>query len=519
MIPLYTTSQIRSVDAYSINHLKIPSIVLMENAARSICEILSTKFELNGNSRIAILCGKGNNGGDGFAVARHLLNLNCCVKVLHFFAPEEFSPDTKTNFDILKKMKSDSLHMIRFRSKASFNAIRDCNFVIDAMLGSGSKGELREPYSSAVDFVNFLHAAKIAIDQPTGLDADTGFAYSVFHADCTITLANFKRGLFFSKGYEICGEVLCGSIGTDDSLFSKLNVEEYLVEPEDVQAALPKKNKALNKYSSGKTLSIAGSGKYPGAAMLTAVSALKVGCGASIIAFPNSIKSLIHKKYPELVSHHYNDNASEYFSIKNLYELEEKINWADCVAIGPGLGREAETEEGVHQILNRFNDKFIVLDADALYFLRGRKYKHFDLTKKILTPHLGEFSLMLGIEKEEIEKDLLLYGRKFVRETQSHLVLKGPRTITFLPGGEAIINSSGNVGLAKFGAGDVLTGVIAGLLSQSKNLEDACIVGNYLHGLSADLLARKKSIYSFTASEVMENLSATILFLKKSFNG
>lgn len=518
MIPLYITTQIRKVDSDSINNLKIPSIVLMENAARSLFAAILSRFEINEKTNFAILCGKGNNGGDGFALARHLINFGSQVKVFYFFPPEQFSNDAKVNFEILKNFKCSNFKLIFYRGKNDLAKIKNCNCVIDAMLGSGSKGELKEPFLSVVNLVNKLEATRIAIDQPTGLDVDTGFGENIFNADLTLTLAAYKRGLFFGRGYECSGEVERASIGTDVNLFEKISTKEFLIEPEDAHQLLPQKNKSLNKYSAGKVFSIAGSGKYPGAAILTSVSALRVGCGASIIAFPNSIKAFVHKKYPELVSIHYNDEKKEFFSVENLHEVKEKIEWADCVAIGPGLGREASTENAIHQILKNYTNKFMVLDADALYFLRAKKYRAFNLSKKILTPHLGEFSLMIGKAKSEIEKDLLKYGRMFVKETKSHLVLKGPRTIIFLPNGEALINTSGNVGLAKFGTGDVLTGILAGLISQLKNLESAAIVGNYLHGLSADILANKKSVYAFTASEVMENLSSTILFLQKSFN-
>lgn len=518
MIPLYSTSQIREVDYESINRLKIPSIVLMENAARSILEILKDKFDLSGKTSVSILCGKGNNGGDGFAIARHLANLGCNVKVFYFSLPKNFSTDAKTNFNIIQTMKSTTLHLTHFRSDKDLQKLKRSQLIIDAMLGSGSKGELKQSFKTVVNFVNTISAKKIAIDQPTGLDADTGFGESIFNADLTITLAGYKRGLFFGKGFEAAGEIELGSIGTDEKLFEKHHAKEFLVEPEDAFQLLPKKNKSLNKYSAGKVLSIAGSGKYPGAAILTSVSALRVGAGASIIAFPNSIKELVHKKYPELVSVHYKDDGKEFFSVDNLDEVEEKINWADCVAVGPGLGREIDTEIAVHKLLEKYKNKIMVLDADAIYFLRNKNYKKFDLSRKILTPHLGEFSSLIGVEKSEIEKDLLYFGRKFVKETKTYLVLKGPRTLIFLPNDEVIVNSTGNVGLAKFGTGDVLTGIIVGFVSQLKNLEDSAIIGNYLHGLSADLLSKKKSIYSYTASEVMDNLPATILFLSKSFD-
>ena len=247
--------------------------------------------------------------------------------------------------------------------------MKQCRIICDALLGSGSQGALREPYLSIINYLNKLRSVKVAIDIPTGLNADTGYAENCFNSDFTITLGQLKKGLFFGDGYICSGEVEKGGIGIPDSLYDNFKPTEYLIEPEDALLGLPVKAKNLHKYSAGKVLTIAGSGSLPGAAVLTATSALKIGAGASILCYPKSFSELVHKKLGEVVVKAYEDNGKEFLSEKNIDELSEKIKWADVVAIGPGLGREKETQRAVISFLKKFHSKKVVIDADAVFAL------------------------------------------------------------------------------------------------------------------------------------------------------
>ncbi|MEE9449448.1 MAG: NAD(P)H-hydrate dehydratase [Ignavibacteriaceae bacterium] len=518
MIPLYSTSQIRKIDDYAIAKLGIPGIVLMENASREIFEIANWKIAELNSTKIGFVCGSGNNGGDGFAVARHFANEGYKVNVIYTGSEKEMTGDCKTNFSILKKIAANNKNIIiiKYRSPSSLNSIKSCNVLCDALLGSGVKGKLREPYFSIVKIINKIKAYKIAIDIPTGLDSDKGFAEESFFADLTITLGEFKKGLFFGFGYTCSGEVEKGSIGISTDYFQQFTPMEYLIEPEDALNGLPVKRKNLHKYSAGKVLTLAGSGALPGAAVLTAKSVLKIGAGASILCFPKSVRNLIHKKLGEVVVHAYNDNNKEFLSEENVSELDEKIRWADVIAIGPGLGREMGTIEAVIKLLEKYHSKKMVIDADAVFALGRGKYRRLNLTNKILTPHLGEFANLIGIKTEELKKDLLKHGKNFTKRTGAYLVLKSAPTIIFNPAGEAFINTTGNPSLAKFGTGDVLTGIIGGLLSQQKDIEAAIISSVYLHSLTADILIRKRTEYDILASDLINNLPRSIKFLSKS---
>jgi len=219
------------------------------------------------------------------------------------------SPDCLANYKILSNMAKEDVSIVikQYESEKDLSCIDDSDIILDALLGSGSSGELKEPYNSIVTALNKIYSFKVAVDIPTGLNADTGFTETVFNADLTVTLGEYKKGLFFGDGYACSGEIVKGDIGVGFSFFDRFDTNEYLIEPEDVLDCLPKKKKNINKYSSGKILTIAGSGAFPGAAMLTSRAELKTGAGASILCFPKSLRKLIFKKASEFVVNGYDD--------------------------------------------------------------------------------------------------------------------------------------------------------------------------------------------------------------------
>lgn len=520
MIPLYSAQQVREADIYAIDSLGIPSIVLMENAARSIySEIINNIDDSLPNKNVGIVCGKGNNGGDGFALARHFLNEDYNVYVVSLGAEDELKGDALVNFRITKKLINDyPLSKIAvYTSHKDLSPLEDCSIIIDAMLGTGTRGDLTEPYKEIVEKLNLFESYKVAVDLPTGLDLDNSTGDIVFNTDLTVTLSEFKAGLFYAKGYINCGKIIKGSIGIGEEYYSKLSVNEYLIEPEDAFEGLPPKELDQNKYSAGKVFVVAGSGKLPAAAFFTANSVLRSGAGSCFLAFPRSIKTLAQQKLSAPIVLAYEDEGTEFLSDANLKEIEGKVSWSDVTAIGPGLGREEKTVNAILEILRNNKSKTFVMDADAIYALGKEEYKKISLKGKILTPHHKEFADLLGINQESLEKDLMNIGKNFAAENGCYLVLKGAPTIIFNSGGEAFINTVGNPGLAKFGSGDVLTGVIAGFLAQSENIEEALISAVYIHSLTADLLLEEKTEYGYTSEDLIEGIPYAIKFILKSF--
>lgn len=518
MIPLFSTKQIREVDNFAIKKLGVPGAVLMENASREIYEYIeSARQELDLPGKIAFVCSRGNNGGDGYAAARHCFNNGYEVAVVKLGKYEEMSQDCKINYNILKNLAGKhGIKFIDYKSLGDIKKIKNYPIIVDAMLGSGIEGALRDPYKSVVAELNKFKRFKIAIDIPTGLSADKGYSDNAFMADMTITLGELKKGLFFGKGSIYSGEVFKGGIGIGFSIYDRYETNEYLIEPEDAYQFLPEKKKDDYKYSAGKVFTIAGSGSLPGAAVLTSKAALISGTGASILAYPKSVRRLVHKNLGEVIVDAYEDSKREILSEANIKELDKRIKWADVVAIGPGLGRAEETRQAVLKIIKSRRYKNLVLDADAIFAVGEDGYQHYNLKGAVLTPHHAEFAHLAGISLEELEKDILKYGHRFAEKTGAYLVLKGAPTIIFTPDGDALINTTGNPGMAKFGTGDVLTGVIASFIAQQGNIEQAIISAVYIHSLSADLLLKKSTEFGYTASDISRNISAAIKFLRKS---
>lgn len=521
MIPLYFIDQIRQLDSLAEKKLGVSGLVLMENAAANFTRlIIATAGLQKGRDRIAIICGKGNNGGDGFAAARHFVNAGFEVKVLSLFEPKDCSADCRTNYAIAESMAKEKLPLAikLYTSKKDFKFIAECNVIIDAMLGSGFTGELKSPFVEVISYLNNADAIKIAIDIPSGLYADTGYGEIVFRADYTVTLGDLKAGLFFGNAIDYCGLVLKAGIGIDAMPTPLPPVDTFLIEAADAFNNLPVKQRSINKYSSGKLLTIAGSLEFPGAALLAAEAAFRVGTGASRLAFPKSIAQLAHQHYPDLVVELYDDDGKPYLTPKAIEQLAGSVHASRLIAFGSGIGRHPETVEAVAHFLETFPGVNAVIDADAIHAIAQKGYDSFDLRDKVFTPHLGEFSALIGVPSQEIKKDMLAYGLSFVRDTESYLVLKGPRTIIFTPYEEIFINTTGNPGMAKFGSGDVLTGVLAGMMSQSILVTEALLAGVYIHSLTGDILAEEYTEYGFVASDLVKGIPSAIKFLRNKFD-
>jgi len=513
MIPLFTNKQVRAVDSFAIEQLNFPSLLLMENAASSLFSLISEKGFLSRTPQsVGILCGKGNNGGDGFALARKIAFDGHKVTVLHLQDKNNFSSDARTNYELLQKSTAVYKNILikKIDGAKDVKLLRSSNLIIDALLGSGSVGELQGQLKEIIEMVNSFHAKKVAIDVPTGLNADTGFGETIFKADLTISLGELKRGMFFGEGYSASGLVEKGNIGLGERFFAEEVGQDYFVERSDIKSFIPLKGKSLNKYSAGKVFLLTGSKGYGGAAVLSSSAAFKSGAGAVILAIPGSLQKIILQKRPETVINFYGEKETEYLSSEYYSSLQEKITWANAIAVGSGIGRNEATMEFVRLLLKNHPNKKIVLDADALHAIGKNGYRQYQLKNTVFTPHLGEFCSLINVEKNIVEKDLLYYGKEFVKETKAILVLKGPRTVTFTPDGKSYINPTGNEGLAKFGSGDVLTGMLVSFLAQIKDVRHAVLSAVYLHGAAADRLKKEKSAYGFTASDLPDQIPFTL---------
>lgn len=516
MKKLFDSAQIREADNFAISKNGIPGIVLMENAAINIFNIIEEILVSAGDAEInsiGILCGKGNNGGDGYALARHLVNAGYPVDILSFAGSDELQGDALINYKICQNYMTlgQNLTISPYESFSSLEHISESNVIIDALLGTGASGSLREPYSSVIKVVNELPALKISIDAPSGLDSNTGWGEDIFRADVTITLAGLKKGLFLEKGHEFSGEVFLGGIGVGEDYFENLSSDTFLLEEEDVRAFIPKKESNIHKYSAGKVLVLAGSGELPGAGLLSTTAAFISGAGAVSIAFPKTLKHVAFNHLSGPTVKTFEDKGIECFSDDNLEELSGDIDTSDVLIIGPGLGRHDKTIKGVRKVIKNYPSKPMVIDADAIYALKNNKWKNYNLEYKIFTPHHGEFAGLLGIETEDLKRDILKYGRDFVAESGAILVLKGAPTVVIDLDGSAYVNPTGNRGMAKFGTGDVLTGIIGSFMAQGEEIIESVLSAVYIHSLAGDLAAEALSVYSVTPDALMKYFPSAIL--------
>jgi NAD(P)H-hydrate epimerase len=510
---VFTAAQMRAFDKAATEEYKIPSIVLMENAALRVVEFLEMKFAPLQEKSIAILCGKGNNGGDGFAIARHLINQDAKVSLAIAADLKEIKGDALGNLQIIQNLKSTSLTFVDEQSPYyDLTCLQECDLIIDALLGTGFHGELKPPIFPYIEFLRESKAPRIAVDIPSALNADSGeAAREAACADCTVTFAAPKRGMFVRDGIEKCGEIWVGEIGTPPSLMEETQTGCECITREIAQNLLPQRTQEAHKGDAGRVVLIGGSFGMSGAPTMAAKAVLKSGAGLCIAALPEKIIATFASAFPEATSHPLPCSASGVLPENAADELPAIWKNADAVAIGPGIGRDESTLNFAARVVRECPQP-LVIDADALYALRAIEG---DLQNRkaptILTPHPGEMGELMEMKISHVNENRLETAIACAKKFNAIVVLKGARSIVAFPeDGSTHINLTGNSGMATGGAGDVLTGTIAGLLAQTKNAEEATLLGVYLHGLAGDL-AFETSGNGLIAGDIADNLPRALL--------
>jgi NAD(P)H-hydrate epimerase len=512
-----TAEQMRSADALAIRSYKIPSLVLMENAGRSVANAIERHYGSVAGKTILVFCGKGNNGGDGFVVARHLLNSGGAVTVvLVGTTHRNLKGDPKTNFDILKQIASGkhiSLKIIELKSIQKLSSVPHTDIIVDALLGTGFSGEVRSPHKQVIEYINNTSSTKVSIDVPSGVDATTGVVLNVaVKADLTVTLASKKTGLLVGQGRSYTGRLEVGDISFPEDIFGRLNVQTFEIHRDDIKKVFPKRAIDAHKYKVGKVFVLAGSRGYTGAAAMSAESALRAGAGMVILGCPQSVYPILAKKLTEVIVVPLEETENGAVSLKACDVIQKHLDWAEVVVVGPGLSRDTETQQVVWKICESV-DKKLVIDADGLNALSEKisilkKRKSKDV---ILTPHMGEFIRLSGMKSEEIEQNKVEVARKFAVSNKVTVALKGAPTITATPEGNVYINSTGNAGMATAGVGDVLTGMLAGLWGQEMNQNETAYTGIYLHGEAGDVAKEKLGEKSLLATDILHYLPEAIM--------
>lgn len=492
-----TSEQMKIAERYMIEELGLPSLVLMEKAAEKVFELSRKVMEdmASDSKKICVLCGGGNNGGDGLAVARMMhqkgIDVTVCVVGNESHCTEEF---------VLQKSIFEKLGG-KIVAEPDYSA----NLFIDAMLGIGISGEVRGRYSDVINRLNEVHSADgrtvISIDIPSGLNADNGLVMGcAVDADYTYCLGYHKTGLLLNEGQAHTGKLLIDNIGIEPP--TEYSAKEY--ELEDIKEIFPPRKIISNKSTYGKVTIIAGSEGMPGAACLASKAALTAGVGMVKLLTDNSVIPLIVSSIPEVMVDRYNNRDS----------IITAIDWCDALLIGPGLGRSKEAEELFIYVMENCK-KPIVIDADGLYHLSS----HLDLlagrekNSTILTPHPGEFNRLFGTEKEERKHQNIGFLKELSCKYNATILAKDHNSL--ITDGDSIsINTFGTDALATAGTGDVLAGIVLAELVNTKSTAMSCIIGAAVHGLAGTAAADKTNDYAVSASDVLSSIPEAVRHIK-----
>ncbi|MDD6183853.1 MAG: NAD(P)H-hydrate dehydratase [Lachnospiraceae bacterium] len=487
---LLNAKEMKQADTNTIEHFRVPSLVLMERAALKVVEVIEEERLNTGHT--LIVCGCGNNGGDGLAVARMLRQKGAEVTVCLLGDYEKCSPQTKQQYDILIAYGVEIQKEI---------PEREYTLVIDAIFGIGLSRDVEGNYRDAILKMNEISADKLAVDIPSGIHSDSGRIMGCsFFAEHTVTFAYNKLGLNLYPGAEAAGKITVAEIGITEESFLGKEPQTIAFTEEDL-TGLPKRQAESNKGTYGKVLVIAGNEQMAGAAYFSAKAAYLCGCGLVKVVTHENNKTMLHTKLPEALIQTYEGKKAEKES------LIEAVNWADVIVVGPGLGQSPLSENILKTVLKTASVP-MVLDADALNLLaKERELLKLPHTDLIVTPHLGEMARLADMPVDYIKKNLILTAEEFAREYNVICVLKDARTIISIPYGKTYVNLSGNHGMATGGSGDVLTGMIAGLLAGGVSPETAAALGVYLHGKAGDTAAGKAGHYSLMASDILDGIS------------
>lgn len=499
--------QMRDIDAAASFDGAIPGIVLMENAAISC--VRNIEGDISGK-KVLIFCGKGNNGGDGLAIARHLIQKGADVSVV-CVSGTDFGGDALINYNILMRM---NVKLYDF-SEISEEKIAGADIVIDAIYGTGIRGEISGTAYDVIDKINKNSRFTMSVDIPSGINADDGSVCRIaVRADITVTFAAYKMGLLLYPGAEYAGKIVLEDISIPQNIIDLQDIDVNVIDESLLKSLLPKRNKNSHKGDYGKILIVGGSRGMTGAVCMAAQAALYSGGGLITAAIPSELNPVLENKLTEVMTYPLADKNGRLSSLC-IDELIEKANSSTAVLFGVGMGRSDE----IVYILGKFLEKCkvpVIIDADGLYALAQNK----DMINSasceiILTPHSGEFARLVGKTVDEVEKERISLSKEFSQKYGVTLVLKGSRTIVSTQSGEQFINLSGNAGMATGGSGDVLGGMMVSFVSRGMDIVNSAVLAVGMHGISGDENMKNTDIESVTAVGIIENIPSAFRLLRK----
>lgn len=490
-----TSDIMRKIDAYCIEELKIPGIVLMENAALKVIK----NIDLTKNNNFTVICGKGNNGGDGLAVSRHLSTLGKNVEVFLMGSDENISQDARTNACILKHM---GIKINRVSNVEDINDLRDSigrsDMTIDAIFGTGLCREVEGIYYQVISIINENSSCTLSIDVPSGFNSDTGkIMGNCVNANSTVSFQMYKRGFLSYNTDKLTGEVIVENIGIPEAVVDKFHNNEFIMDKSIIKDKFIARDKYCYKGDYGRVLIFAGSTGFTGAAYISAQSAVRTGAGLVTLCCDENIRGILSEKLSEAMTVSYDDKE----------KLNELIKKSNAIAVGPGMGTDDHTLRTLSYII-RNAECPIVIDADGINVLKD----NLDILKEknneiVITPHFGEMSRITGCSIEDIRDNRIEIAKSFAEKYKVIVLLKGYNTI--ISNGETtIINPTGNSSMASGGMGDCLTGILTSLIGQGyKPFESSCMAA-YIHGFTGEKLSKK--MFCVNATYLLEQLPFTM---------
>jgi NAD(P)H-hydrate epimerase len=523
---ILTAAQMREADRLTTERHRIPSLLLMENAAARTAEAVERRFGPVADRYVKIVCGKGNNGGDGAAIARQLWMRGALVDVLLLGRADDTKGDARVNFDAVRAL-AEAGSGIGFREIETGDdlwedaAFDEADLYVDAIFGTGLSRPAEGVYAEAIDMLNRVDGPVVAVDIPSGLASDDPNPIGPHvRAALTVTFTAPKPANVLPPALYACGELVTAHIGTDDGILFDVGSHLHLVERGTIAGYLARTRRKpdAHKGDAGAVLVVAGSPGKTGAAAMTAEAALRAGAGLVTVAAPRSVEAVLAARaLPEVMTEPLAETPDGALGESVLGALREMMEARDVVAIGPGLGRADETRDLVANLV-RERTRPTVIDADGLNCLAPwpEDLRATGELPIVVTPHPAEMARLLGCATQEVVADRVAAASRFAAASGAITVLKGARTVVASPpeaGGEVFVNPTGNSGMATGGSGDVLTGVVAALLAQRPNggTLDAVVAAVFLHGLAGDIAARTTGTRALVATDIAAHLGAAFV--------
>jgi hydroxyethylthiazole kinase-like uncharacterized protein yjeF len=512
VMKVVTPKQMNKIDSLAINSMGIPGIVLMENAALRVVEEVCSYLGRVSCKKVFVFAGKGNNGGDAFAVARHLFNKGAKVYTYTVADKKDIAGDALTNLKILENLGVEVWELTNLLQLENLKSeLSTADLVIDGIFGTGLKGKIEGLQAAVIKAINLSGKPVISIDIPSGINGETSEVLGCcIKALKTVTFALPKIGLILHPGCEFAGELITADIGIPHKVIDSLNIKTKVILRSFVSSLIPVRHCESNKGDYGRVLIVTGSAGMTGAGCLSAGAALRTGAGLVYLAVPASLSHIYSTSLKESMTVSLEDQGTGFLNRKSIKPLLANMKRKDVIAIGPGLSVNKNIIEIVDAVIKN-SEVPVVMDADALNavardtsVLKQRK------TQIVVTPHPGEMARLTGMSIEDVQSNRLETAKEFAAQYGVITVLKGAKTIIADPDGTVYINPSGNPGMATAGAGDVLTGIISGFIGQGVKPFEAAVAGVYLHGMAGDRAAEQKGQHGLIAGDIIEELPYAI---------